>query len=78
MAVNLLEADLGDREGGRVLLLPLAGQLPRLQVIWVDSGYAGDPFKQWVKQHLGIRLEMVKRRWTGMRGVWVPEGVEID
>jgi hypothetical protein len=68
MAVKVLKASLGDREGGRELLLPLAGQLPRLQVIWVDSGYAGDPFKHGVKQHLGVRLEMAKHRWTGLRG----------
>ncbi len=59
MSVKVLEASLGDREGGKEVLLPLAGKLPRLQVIWVDSGYAGEPFKQWVKEHLGMRLEIV-------------------
>jgi len=78
MSVKVLEASLGDREGGRELLLALVGTLPRLQVIWVDSGYAGEPFTQWVKQHLGIRLEIVNHPWTGMRGVWAPEGAKID
>lgn len=78
MSVKVLEASLGDREGGCELLVPLIGKLPRLQVIWVDSGYAGDPFKQWVQQHLGVRLELVKHRWTGLRGVWAPEGAPID
>lgn len=78
LAVKVLEASLGDREGGYALLLPLAGKLPRLQLIWVDSGYAGEPFKHWVKEHLGVRVEIVKHRWTGLRGVWAPEGVEID
>ncbi len=78
MSVKVLEASLGDREGGKEVLLPLAGKLPRLQVIWVDSGYAGEPFKQWVKEHLGIRLEIVNHPWTGMRGAWAPEGATID
>ncbi|MGI0134638.1 MAG: transposase [Candidatus Micrarchaeaceae archaeon] len=38
MSVKVLAADLGDRDGGKVLLLPLVGKLPRLQVIWADSG----------------------------------------
>jgi putative transposase len=78
MSVKVLSAEPDDREGGRELLLPLVGKLPRLQVIWVDSGYAGAPFKHWVKEHLGVRLEMVNHPWTGLRGVWVPEGVEVD
>ena len=61
-----------------MLLTALRGSLPRLQVIWGDSGYSGDPFEQWVKQHLGVRFEIVKHPWTGLRGVWAPEGATID
>jgi len=78
MSVKVLAADIADREGGKRLLTPLVGKLPRLQVIWADSGYAGDPFKQWVKDHLGVHLEIVKHAWTGIRGVWAPEGVKVD
>jgi hypothetical protein len=35
----VLGADIGDREGGKELLHPLVGKLPRLQLIWGDSGY---------------------------------------
>jgi putative transposase len=77
-SVKVLAADLGDRDGGKELLLPLVGKLPRLQVIWADSGYAGEPFKQWVKEYLGVRLEIVNHPWTGMRGVWAKEGAVID
>lgn len=76
--MKVLAADITDREGGKVLLTALQGSLPRLQLIWADSGYAGNPFKQWVKEHLGIGLQIVKHAWTGMRGVWAPEGTEID
>ncbi len=78
LCVKVLAADIRDRAGGKVLLQPLAGKMPRLQVIWGDSGYAGDPFEQWVKHHLGVRLEIVKHPWTGLRGVWVKEGMEVD
>lgn len=54
------------------------GKTPRLQLIWVDTGSDGKPFQQWIKQHLDVRLEVVKHRWTGIRGVWVPAGVVID
>jgi putative transposase len=78
MSVKVLAADLGDRDGGKVLLLPLIGKLPRLQVIWADSGYNSDPFKQWVKEYLDVRLDIVNHPWTGIRAVWVKEGEEVD
>ncbi len=78
IAVKVLAADLGDREGGKELLQPLARKLPRLQLIWADSGYAGAPFKHWVKDALQVRLDIVNHPWTGIRAVWVKEGEEVD
>ena len=78
LGVKVLAADIRDRAGGMVLLTALVGKLPRLQVIWGDSGYAGEPFERWVKDHLSVRFEIVKHPWTGLRGVWAPEGVTID
>ncbi len=78
LGVKVLAAEIRDRAGGQVLLTALVGSLPRLQVIWGDSGYSGDPFEQWVKHHLGVRFEIVKHPWTGLRGVWAPEGATID
>jgi putative transposase len=78
VSAKVLAADITDREGGKVLLTALLGKLPRLQLIWADSGYAGNPFKQWVKEHLGVGLQIVKHAWTGIRGVWVPEGTNVD
>src|SRR5258708_18127178 len=48
------------------------------RVIWADTGYNGAPFEQWVKEYLGVRLEMVSHPWTGIRGVWAKEGAVID
>src|SRR4051812_22892432 len=78
ISVKVLGADIGDREGGKELLHPLVGKLPRLQLIWADSGYAGDPFKQWVKAHVHVRLDIVNHPWTGIRALWVKEEKKVD
>jgi transposase len=77
ICVKVLAADITDREGGKVLLTALSGKLPRLLLIWADSGYEGK-FESWVKEQLGVRLEIVKHPWTGLRGVWAPQGAKVD
>jgi transposase len=77
ICAKVLAADITDREGAKVLLTALIGKLPRLLLIWADSGYEGK-FEEWVKEHLGVRLEIVKHPWTGIRGVWAPQGVKVD
>jgi putative transposase len=67
-------ADVHDKEGAKLLLSPLAGKLPRMAKVWVDSAYQG--LKKWAKDVLGWDLEVVKHWWTGVRWVWVPEGQE--
>jgi putative transposase len=67
-------ADPHDKEGAKLLLAPLAGQLPRMAKVWADSAYQG--LKKWLKETLGWDLEVVKHWWTGLRWVWVPEGQE--
>lgn len=52
--------------------------MPRLQVIWADSGYNGDPLNQWVKEYLGVRLEIVNHPWTGIKGTYAPIGKKVD
>jgi len=78
MAVKVLAANITDREGGKVLLTTLVGNLPRLQLMWADSAYQGT-FEQWVKEHLdGVRLEIVNHPWTGIKGTWAPIGTKVD
>jgi putative transposase len=67
-------ADVHDQEGAKLLLGPLAGKLPRMAKVWVDSAYQG--LKKWTKDVLGWDLEVVQHWWTGLRWVWVPEGQE--
>ncbi len=68
-------ANITDRQGAKLLLAPLKEVLPRLSLIWADSGYAGK-LEDWVTNTLGWTLEIVKRPFEGVRYVWVPQGVE--
>ena len=68
-------ADLADRDGAKLLLAPLKGQLPRLPRIWADSAYAGT-CAEWVHTTVGWTLEIVQHWWTGVRWVWVGPGQE--
>ena len=66
-------ADLNDREGAKRLLAPLAGRLPRLELIWVDGGYKGQ-FEGWATAEPGWRVEVVQHPDAGSRYVWVAAG----
>lgn len=78
LQVLVHEADIQDHAGGKLLLGPLKGRFPRLKLIWADSAYRKGGFVQWVKETLGWEVEIVEHPWTGQRGVWVPQGVEVD
>jgi putative transposase len=68
-------ATMTDRDGARLLLTPLQGQLPRVQHIWADSAYSGKA-REWIEATFGCTLEIVKHRWTGVRWVWMGPGQE--
>jgi putative transposase len=53
-------ASIQDRDGAKILLKRIAKLLPKVEIIWADSGYAGKLIK-WVKTHTGWKLEIVKR-----------------
>ena len=72
------EASLQDHNGGKDLLTPLKGRFPRLKLIWADSGYHKGGFVEWAKATLGFTVEIVEHPWSGLRGVWVPEGGEVN
>lgn len=60
IAVGVYPANNNDRDGGRKLLARLEGKLPRLKLLWADSGYGGVPFQGWVKEHLNADVEISK------------------
>jgi len=74
LAVKVHAADIQDREGAKLLLGDVAGRFPRMKKLWVDSGYAGK-CRDWIREHLGWEVEVVRRPGEGRRGVWVPPGV---
>jgi putative transposase len=80
LIVGLLvhEATIQDHQGGKPLLEPLSGCLPRLSLIWADSAYKKGGFVEWVKETLGWQVEIVEHPWSGLRGVWAPKDAVID
>jgi transposase len=70
-------ASIQDRQGVRLLLEPLEGVFPRMKKVWLDVGYAGTG-RKWIEQEMGWEVEIVKHSWTGLRGVWVPKGTEVN
>lgn len=70
-------ANIQDREGVKLLLEPLKGVFPRMKKVWLDVGYSGKG-RQWIQQEMGWEAEIVKHAWTGLRGVWVPQGTEVN
>ena len=77
LAVKVHAANILDRHGAPLLLAPLAGRFPRLQLIWADTGYNGK-CKEWIKEHLGVEVEIVNHPWTGIKGTWAPIGEKVD
>jgi putative transposase len=75
LQVLVHEADIQDEQGGKLLLAPLGGVFPRLQLIWADSRYKCSGFPEWVKAELGWQVEIVAHPWSGQRGVWTAPGV---
>jgi putative transposase len=60
LIVMVLTAAQQDRDGARAVLTEMRDRLPRLKKIWADGGYAGK-LVDWVKEHCGWVLDIVKR-----------------
>ena len=60
LAVVVHAADIQDRDGAKLLLVRMAGQFPRLSLLWADGGYAGR-LTGWVAALTGWTLEIVRR-----------------
>ena len=62
LGVNVEPADCPERKGARTLLQPLLADYPALQKLWVDGGFTGAEFADWVKaRHATLEVEVVKR-----------------
>jgi putative transposase len=60
LKIKVTAANLREQTGARQLLSPLAGQFPRMQLVWADQGYTAD-LNDWMQENLGWRLEIVRR-----------------
>jgi len=69
-------ANIQDRAGVRLLLEPVKGVFPRMQKVWVDSGYTGTG-QEWIETTMGWEVEVVKHP-PHPRGLWVFPGQEVD
>lgn len=76
LKVRVHPADESDAEGAKPLLAALQGNLPRLELVWVDGGYKRR-FAEWVAAELGWRVEVVQHPDAGLRWVWVGPGQEV-
>jgi putative transposase len=53
-------ANIQDRDGAKLVLEQIKGNLSRLELIWADAGYSGK-LVDWVNSACGWILEIVKR-----------------
>jgi putative transposase len=60
LAVVVHSAGIQDRDGAKAVFDAIRNDLPRLQLVWADGGYAGK-LVEWVKSECGWVLEIVKR-----------------
>jgi transposase len=62
LGVIVTPADCPEREGAQQVLQQVGGWFKRLRKLWVDGGYTGEPFAQWVRTHWPkLEVEVVKR-----------------
>ena len=65
LKVKVTAANIGDREGAKQILLPLKEYLHRMKKVWVDGGYDGEPFAEWVLNELGWAVEILSNSLAG-------------
>ena len=61
LSIYVTPANVQDRVGARYLLSGLNPLVPRLQKIWADAAYGGDPLDKWCKKEGDWELEVVER-----------------
>ncbi|MFM2060499.1 MAG: hypothetical protein RLZZ507_169 [Cyanobacteriota bacterium] len=81
LRVLVTAANVGEREGGKQVLKRVKQsphQASRLTTIWVDGGFDGEPFMQWVMDFLRWIVQVVLRSqqtqgFTLLKKRWVVE-----
>ena len=70
LAVLVHAANIGDRDGARLLLQTLVGRFPRLCHLFADHGYTG-PLIAWIKDLLGWETEILPKPGNESHQNWV-------
>jgi putative transposase len=76
VAVHVVAASVGEREGAKQMLEAVKDELPRLKKLWVDGGFDGAPFSQWAHEVGGWVVEVVEKTGEGFTVLprrWVVE-----
>lgn len=71
----VLQGDIQDRDGAKLLLFQIKGRMPRLVKIFADAGYSGKLI-EYVFRFFGWILEIVKKTDTGFKVLpfrWIVE-----
>ncbi len=62
LGVLVTPASTPEREGAQTMLSRVLGYFTWLRLLWVDGGYSGEPFAQFVKElRPKLQVEVVKR-----------------
>ena len=61
LSVDVTPANTSDQEGARRLLIGLKPLQPRLELIWADGAYSGEPLATWCAAEGAWRVEIIKR-----------------
>ena len=65
LGVVVTPASCTERNGAQRVLQKVACWFPKLRKLWVDGGYTGDCFENWVQEHWPkLEVEVVKRGST--------------
>ena len=67
LKVLVTEANIGEREGATWLLTSVSRRFPRLELVWVDGGFAGQVFEAHIQEACGVKIEVVNRP-DGVKG----------
>ena len=60
LSVEVTPANTSDQAGARRLLIGLKPLQPRLELIWADGSYNGEPLATWCAAEGAWRLEIIK------------------
>lgn len=73
LKVVVTAANVPERAGAKLLLAAAFAQgFTELALIWADGGYSGQEFADWVLEHYGWLVEIVKRSDTATGFVVLP------